>query len=138
MLSGGQKQRVAIAGVLAMQTRAMVMDEPTAMLDPEGRREVLDTVERLRSDKGLTLVLITHFMDEALRADRVLVMEDGQVTMQGTPREVLADEARLREAGLEPPFAMSVANRLRARGLALPGGIMTGEELVSGLCSLKR
>ncbi len=138
MLSGGQKQRVAIAGVLAMQTRAMVLDEPTAMLDPEGRREVIATVEKLRREKGLTLILITHFMEEAMRADRVIVMEEGEILAQGAPREVLKDAALLAKAGLEPPRPLALADRLRKRGIALPEGIMTADELVEGLCGLKR
>ena len=137
-LSGGQKQRVAIAGILAMQPQAMVMDEPTAMLDPEGRREVIATMERLRKEKGLTLVLITHFMDEAIRADRVIVMEDGAITMDGAPRDVLCNEKELERAGLETPRSMALADRLRARGLPLAQGIMTRNELVEGLCALKR
>lgn len=138
MLSGGQKQRVAIAGILAMQPQAMVMDEPTAMLDPEGRREVIATMEKLRREKGLALVLITHFMDEAIRADRVIIMDEGAVLMDGAPRDVLRDSKDLERAGLEPPRSVLLASRLRARGVALPESIMTADELVEGLCALKR
>lgn len=137
MLSGGQKQRVAIAGVLAMRPRVMVMDEPTAMLDPQGRAEVLSTALRLRREHGLTLILITHFMEETLAADRILVMEAGQILTQGSPREVLADEDTLRAAGLEPPAALSLAGQLRGAGIDLPEGILTSEELVDALCKLK-
>lgn len=137
MLSGGQKQRVAIAGVLAMRPRVMVMDEPTAMLDPQGRAEVLSTALRLRREHGLTLILITHFMEETLHADRILVMEAGQILTQGSPREVLADEDTLRAAGLEPPAALSLAGQLRGAGVNLPEGILTSEELVDALCKLK-
>ena len=134
MLSGGQKQRVAIAGVLAMQPECIVLDEPTAMLDPRGREEVMQTVQALHDKRGMTVVYITHFMEEAAQADRILVMIKGELVMDGTPREVFADVDRLKELGLDVPVASEVAHDLRAAGLPLREDIITDEELGEALC----
>lgn len=134
MLSGGQKQRVAIAGVLAMQPECIVLDEPTAMLDPRGREEVMQTVRALHDKRGMTVVYITHFMEEAAQADRILVMIQGELVMDGTPREVFADVDRLKELGLDVPVAAEVAHDLRAAGLPLREDIITDEELGEALC----
>ncbi len=133
-LSGGQKQRVAIAGVLAMEPEILVLDEPTAMLDPQGRREVLDTVMNLNRQKGITVVLITHFMDEAVQAGRVIVMDKGKIVAQGPPREVFAQVDRLHAIGLDVPQIAEVAQRLRESGVEVPAGVLTVEELVAALC----
>lgn len=133
-LSGGQKQRVAIAGVLAMQPDCLVLDEPTTMLDPAGRGEVLATLLRLHRERGLAVVLITHFMDEAALADRVVVMARGRVAADGPPAAVLEDVELLAAAGLKPPPAALLARRLRARGVELPPGIVRPEALVEALC----
>ena len=132
-LSGGQKQRVAIAGVLAMQPTCLVLDEPTAMLDPRGRREVMDTVCRLNRDNGMTVVLITHYMEEAILADRVVVMDEGRVVLQGTPREVFSQVERLRELELDVPQATDLCDQLRKQGVSLPEGVLTAEECVEAL-----
>lgn len=134
MLSGGQKQRVAIAGVLAMQPECIVLDEPTAMLDPRGREEVMQTVRALHDKRGMTVVYITHFMEEAAQADRILVMIQGELVMDGTPREVFADVDRLKELGLDVPVASEVAHDLRAAGIPLREDIITDEELGEALC----
>ena len=135
-LSGGQKQRVAIAGVLAMQPRCLVLDEPTAMLDPQGRREVMDTVRRLNREQGMTVVLITHYMEEAARADRVVVMDGGRIVTDGTPREVFADVQRMRELQLDVPQPTELCWLLRQQGVALPPDILTVDECVEALASL--
>ena len=134
LLSGGQKQRVAIAGALAMKTRCLVLDEPTAMLDPMGRREVLETVERLHREAGITIVYITHFMEEAAAADRVVVMEEGRIKAAGTPREVFQDVGGMKARGLGVPLAVELAAYLREAGVSLPADLLTDEELVSALC----
>ncbi|HHV56882.1 MAG TPA: energy-coupling factor transporter ATPase [Firmicutes bacterium] len=134
LLSGGQKQRIAIAGVLAMRPAALILDEPTAMLDPAGRREVLETVVRLNREEGITIVYITHFMEEAVRAGRVVVMDDGRVVLDGPPREVFARVAELRRLGLDVPQVTELALRLKERGVELPPGILTTEEMVAELC----
>ena len=134
LLSGGQKQRVAIAGVLAMQPRCLVLDEPTAMLDPVGRAEVLDAVCRLHREEGITVVYITHFMEEAVAAGRVVVMDAGRIILDGTPGEVFQDVDKIRGLGLDVPVAADVAAQLRRRGLDLPSGITTNEGLATALC----
>jgi energy-coupling factor transport system ATP-binding protein len=134
LLSGGQKQRVAIAGVLAMKPRCLVLDEPTAMLDPVGRCEVLDAVCKLHRQQGITVVLITHFMEEAVAADRVVVMEGGKVIMDGVPAEIFSQVDRIRSLGLDVPIAADIAARLRSRGEALPLGIIRDAELAEALC----
>lgn len=124
-LSGGQKQRVAIAGVIAMRPECMILDESTAMLDPRGRREVLDVVERLNRELGITLIHITHYMDEAARADRILVIEGGRLILDGTPREVFSEVARLESVGLEAPQGTKLLYELKAAGLSLPDGCVS-------------
>ena len=138
MLSGGQKQRVAIAGVLAMKPEVILMDEPTAMLDPSGRREVMETVERLHKEEGMTVVLITHFMDEALRGDRVAVMEKGQIVLEGAPRQVFAQVDELKRIGLDVPPMMELSQRLKKDGYDVGCEPMTVEEMVEALCRLKQ
>jgi energy-coupling factor transport system ATP-binding protein len=134
LLSGGQKQRVAIAGVLAMRSTCLVLDEPTAMLDPKGRQEVLSTVLRLHQEQKITVVYITHFMEEAVAADRVIVMEQGKVVMEGAPREVFSQITRLKELGLDVPVAAELSYRLRQLNMAIPEKIITDEELVVAVC----
>ena len=134
LLSGGQKQRIAIAGALAMHTKALVLDEPTAMLDPVGRREVLAVVKRLHEEQGITVLYITHFMEEAAAADRIVVMEKGQIAADGTPREIFTDAAGMKKRGLEVPLAVEIARRLRQKGVHLPKDILTNEDLVAALC----
>ncbi len=135
-LSGGQKQRVAIAGLLAMRPRCLVMDEPTAMLDPRGRREVMDTVLRLNQREKVTVVLITHFMNEAVLSDRVVVMDHGEIISDGTPREVFRNVALLRSVGLDVPQATELAFELSKCGLKLPDDILTTEECIEALSKL--
>ena len=134
LLSGGQKQRIAIAGVLAMKPDCIVLDEPTAMLDPAGRQEVLDTVHRLNKEEGITLVYITHFMEEAVTSDRVVVMKNGKLLHDGTPREIFSQVPMLKELGLDVPVAAEVATKLRLDGGTLSNGIITEEELGDQLC----
>jgi energy-coupling factor transport system ATP-binding protein len=137
LLSGGQKQRVAIAGALALRPACLVLDEPTAMLDPSGRAEVADVVHRLNRELGMAVVWITHFMEEAALADRVIVMAGGQVQLEGPPRKVFNQADQLRALRLDVPPAVSAAERLRAEGVALPEGILTLQELVEALCQLR-
>ena len=132
-LSGGQKQRVAIAGILAMQPDCIVLDEPTAMLDPQGRTEVLETISRLNKERGMTVVLITHYMEEAVIADRVVVMDDGRILMQGKPREVFSRVDELRSVGLDVPQPAELCHALRKQGIPLPQGILTAEECAEAL-----
>lgn len=135
-LSGGQKQRVAIAGVMAMEPKCIVLDEPTAMLDPNGRKEVLDAVERLNREKGMTVILITHYMEEVIRAHKVYVMDHGKVVMQGSPREIFSKVDTLKSYGLDVPQITLLAHELRKAGVMIPEGILTGQELVEALCQL--
>ena len=137
MLSGGQKQRVAIAGVLAMRPQIIVFDESTAMLDPSGRREVFSVAEELNRRDGITIVWITHFMDEALRAGRLLVMDAGKVALEGAPREVFEKTEEIRKMGLDAPPMAQLAAQLRADGVPLRAGIMTVEEMAVELCRSK-
>ncbi|MDR2162542.1 MAG: energy-coupling factor transporter ATPase [Clostridiales Family XIII bacterium] len=132
LLSGGQKQRVAIAGVVAMRPDAIIFDEPTAMLDPEGRREVMDVIGRLRAD-GVTIVLITHFMDETVDADRVVIMDRGRIVLDGTPAEVFRRADEIESLGLRLPFAVELASRLRRRGIDVPAGLLTPEAVAGWL-----
>lgn len=134
LLSGGQKQRVAIAGVLAMRPECLVLDEPTAMLDPKGRDEVLSTVSRLNREENITVVYITHFMEEAVAADRVLVMDGGKLILMGKPSEIFSKVELIKSLGLDVPVAAEVAYRLRQEGIALPEDIITDEELAVALC----
>ena len=133
-LSGGQKQRVAIAGIMALEPKCIVLDEPTAMLDPQGRKEIVSTVQKLNKEKQITIVYITHYMVEALAADRVVVMEKGHIRFMGTPREVFSRVDELEALGLEAPLAAKVASELRKSGVKLPSGIITDEELAQALC----
>lgn len=135
-LSGGQKQRVAIAGVMAMEPKCIVLDEPTAMLDPNGRREVLEAVGQLNKEKGVTVILITHYMEEVIRADRVYVMDDGKVVMQGTPRAIFSQVDTLKSYRLDVPQITLLAYELRKAGVPVPEGILTRQELVEALCQL--
>lgn len=134
LLSGGQKQRVAIAGIMALEPKCIVLDEPTAMLDPHGRKEIVSTVRSLNKDKGITIVYITHYMTEALAADRIVVMEKGHICFAGTPREVFSRVDELERLGLEAPLAAKVASELRKSGVKLPADIITDEELAEALC----
>ena len=137
-LSGGQKQRVAIAGVIAMEPDCIVLDEPTAMLDPRGRDEVMSTIQKLNREKGITIILITHYMDEAVQAGRVVVMDEGNILTQGTPREVFSQVELLKQHHLDVPQATELAYRLRACGCKLPDGILNEEECVGALYALLR
>ena len=130
LLSGGQKQRIAIAGAIAMQTHCLVLDEPTAMLDPRGRAEVLRAVKKLHEEQGMTIVYITHFMEEAIAADRIVLMDAGQVVMDGTPHEVFSQSEKVRALGLDIPLAADLAEHLRRGGRDLPQDIVTDEELL--------
>ena len=127
-LSGGQKQRVAIAGVLAMRPRCIVLDEPTAMLDPRGRKEVIKTVQALNREEGMTIILITHYMEEVIEADRIFVMDDGKVVMEGTPKEVFSQVEKLKALRLDVPQITELSWELKKRGLPLPDGILSVEE----------
>lgn len=133
-LSGGQKQRVAIAGVMAMRPRCIVLDEPTAMLDPNGRKEVLEAVHQLNRQEKVTVVLITHYMEEVISADRVYVMDEGHVVMEGTPKEIFSQVETLKKYRLDVPQVTLLANELKKSGVDLPDGILTTEELVNILC----
>lgn len=133
-LSGGQKQRVAIAGVMAMRPKCIVLDEPTAMLDPNGRKEVLKAVRELNQKENVTVILITHYMEEVVDADQVIVMDHGHVVMQGTPREIFSQVDLLKEYRLDVPQVTILADELRKRGLDIPAGILKKEELVEILC----
>ena len=134
-LSGGQKQRVAIAGVLAMQSKCIVFDEASSMLDPKGRRELTATIKKLNQD-GATVINITHFMDEAIEADRVIVMDKGRVLLDGTPRDIFADRKLLEDAGLDLPQAAALADCLRQDGLDIKSGVLTADELVEEIICL--
>ena len=137
LLSGGQKQRVAIAGVLAMEPEAIIFDESTAMLDPQGRKEVLNAVKRLNQEKGITVIWITHFMEEAVAADTVHVMHEGRIVLSGSPKDVFADAEKLRPYRLDAPVMARLSQRLRKAGMPLREGILTAEEMaeeVERLC----
>lgn len=136
-LSGGQKQRVAIAGVVAMQPKCIVLDEPTAMLDPNGRKEVLRTVHELNRKKGVTIILITHYMEEVTDADYIYVMDSGSVVMQGTPREIFSRVESLKAHRMDVPQITLLAHELKQAGLNLPDGILTREELIEALEKLQ-
>ena len=136
MLSGGQKQRVAIAGILAMEPSVIIADEATAMLDPYGRKEVLDTIRALNRDKGITVVWITHFMEEAAQADRIIVINNGEIALTGTPREVFEQVDALRELHLDVPHMTDLAQDLRKGGMPLPSGILTVDEMAEEVYKL--
>lgn len=135
-LSGGQKQRVSIAGIVAMRPKCIILDEPTAMLDPQGREEVIKTLRALNKLEKVTIILITHYMEEVVHADKVFVMDHGRIAMQGTPREIFSQEERLKELRMDVPQAVFLAHELRKSGLDVPKGILTNEELVEVLCRL--
>lgn len=135
-LSGGQKQRVAIAGVIAMEPKCIVLDEPTAMLDPNGRKEVIEAVEQLRKEKNVTVILITHYMEEVIDADQVFVMDEGHVVMHGTPKEIFSQVDELKKYRMDVPQVTMLADALIQKGVPLPKGILRREELVDALCQL--
>lgn len=135
-LSGGQKQRVAIAGIVAMQPKCIVLDEPTAMLDPNGRKDVIETITRLNKEKGVTVILITHYMEEVIGADKVYVMDEGSVVIEGTPKEVFSRVDELKKYRLDVPQVTLLAEELKKEGLHLSEGILTIDELVNELCQL--
>lgn len=135
-LSGGQKQRIAIAGVMAMHPRCIVLDEPTAMLDPNGRKDVIRTVRELNQAEGMTVILITHYMEETVNADRILVIDEGRLAMDGTPREVFSQVEKLKAMGLAVPQVTELAWKLRQDGVPVPEAVLTVEELVDALCQL--
>jgi energy-coupling factor transport system ATP-binding protein len=135
-LSGGQKQRVSIAGILAMRSDCIVLDEPTAMLDPQGRQEVLALLKKLNREEGITVILITHHMEEAIQADRVIVIGEGQVVLDGPPRDIFAQADILRDLALDLPPVTELAHELRRDGLDLDSGILSIDELVEALCQL--
>ena len=137
LLSGGQKQRIAIAGVIAMRPKCIIFDEPTAMLDPSGRREVINTIKKLNKEEGITIIHITHFMEEAVDADRVIVMEDGKIVSEGTPREVFSKVDDLKALGLDVPQVTELAHQLIKEGIEMPEDILTVDEMVIKLCQLK-
>ncbi|ABW18085.1 energy-coupling factor transporter ATPase [Alkaliphilus oremlandii] len=137
LLSGGQKQRIAIAGVIAMRPDCIIFDEPTAMLDPSGRREVIKTIHKLNKEENITIVHITHFMEEAVHADRVIVMEAGQIVLEGKPKEVFSKVEELKALGLDVPQMTDLANELIKEGIDLPQDILTVDEMVMRLCQLK-
>lgn len=136
LLSGGQKQRIAIAGAIAMKPECIVFDEPTAMLDPKGRSEVMDIIKALNNE-GITVVLITHFMEEAAEADRLIIMDQGEVKLDGTPRDVFMQIDALREMNMDVPMTVELAHRLRKRGIQIPENIINMEEMVEYLCQYK-
>ena len=135
-LSGGQKQRVAIAGVMAMRPRCIILDEPTAMLDPNGRKEVIRTIRQLNQAEGITVLLITHYMEEAIDADRIIVMDDGKIVMDGKPKEIFSKVRELKTYGLDVPQATELAFELKEAGMPLSDGILSREELVKELLPL--
>lgn len=136
LLSGGQKQRIAIAGVVAMKPQCIILDEPTAMLDPRGREEVMAIMKKLHQE-GITILLITHFMEEAAQAERVIIMDQGRICMDGTPEEIFARSREIRELSLDVPLPVELAEGLRENGIPVPRSIITTEEMVDYLCQLK-
>jgi len=136
LLSGGQKQRVAIAGVVAMRPKCIIFDEPTAMLDPKGRMEIMDIIDQLHAE-GITVVLITHFMDEAVRAERIIIMNNGEILLDGTPMEVFSNHEMIRSVNLDVPIAVELAERLRRRGIDIPQDVITIEDMVEFVCQYK-
>ena len=133
-LSGGQKQRVAIAGVMAMQPKCIILDEPTAMLDPNGRKEVLQAVHELNKNQGITVILITHYMEEVIDSDQVFVMDQGHIVMEGTPKEIFSRVEELKSYRLDVPQVTLLAHELKKAGVEVPDGILTAKELVDALC----
>lgn len=137
-LSGGQKQRVAIAGIIAMEPECIVLDEPTAMLDPRGRKEVIDTIYRLNIEKNITIVLITHYMEEAEKADRVIVMDDGKIALDGTPQTVFSHVDRIKQIGLDVPQTTDLLYQLKKEGIDVPYGIISADECIDVIEKLLR
>ena len=137
LLSGGQKQRVAIAGILAIEPECIIFDEPTAMLDPSGRKEVLNNIKYLNKEHGMTIILITHYMDEAAQADRIIVMDDGSIKMEGTPREIFPQVERMKTIGLDVPQVTELAYELKKAGININEKILNVDEMVEELCQLK-
>ncbi|MFR8738529.1 MAG: energy-coupling factor transporter ATPase [Eubacterium sp.] len=137
-LSGGQKQRVAIAGIIAMEPKCIILDEPTAMLDPVGRREVIKTLHQLNKEKGITIVLITHYMNEAIKADKIFVMDKGKLAMQGTPKEIFSRVDEIKGYGLEVPQVTELGYMLKKRGLDIEDGILTVEQLLEQINKMER
>ena len=137
LLSGGQKQRVAIAGILAIEPECIIFDEPTAMLDPSGRKEVLNNIKYLNKENGLTIILITQYMDEAAQADRIIVMDDGSIKMEGTPREIFPQVERMKTIGLDVPQVTELAYELKKAGININEKILNVDEMVEELCQLK-
>lgn len=137
LLSGGQKQRVAIAGIIAMRPKCIVLDEPTAMLDPSGRKEVINTIKRLNNEYGITIILITHFMEEAVEADRIIVMDKGKLIMDGNPRNIFSRVEELKAIGLDVPQVTELAYELKNSGVDIKADILTIDEMVDAICRLK-
>jgi len=137
-LSGGQKQRVAIAGIIAMEPKCIILDEPTAMLDPVGRREVIKTLHQLNKEKGITIVLITHYMNEAIKADKIFVMDKGKLAIQGTPKEIFSQVDKIKEYGLEVPQVTELGYMLKKSGLDIEDGILTVDQLLDQINKMKR
>ncbi|EES91104.1 energy-coupling factor transporter ATPase [Clostridium botulinum C] len=137
LLSGGQKQRIAIAGILAMRPQCIIFDEPTAMLDPSGRKEVVNTIKDINSRYGITIVLITHYMEEAVEADRIVVMDKGKVVMEGTPKQIFSNVSVMKNIGLDVPQMTELAYELKKSGVNIASDILTINEMVNALCQLK-
>jgi energy-coupling factor transport system ATP-binding protein len=136
LLSGGQKQRIAIAGVIAMRPECIIFDEPTAMLDPHGRHEVMDIIQKLHKE-GITIILITHFMEEAAKAQRIVIMDNGKVLLDGTPKEIFSRSDEIRSFGLDVPFTVDLGDRLRIKGVPVPEGVIEDKEMADFLCQYK-
>jgi len=136
LLSGGQKQRVAIAGIIAMKPKCIIFDEATAMLDPSGRKEVMSTIKRLNKEENISVIHITHFMEEAVDADRVIVMEKGRKVLEGTPRQVFSEVDMLKNIGLDVPYMTELSKELEKEGLSIGSDILTVDEMVMKLCQL--
>lgn len=137
LLSGGQKQRIAIAGILAMKPNCIIFDEPTAMLDPSGRKEVIETIKDINKNNGITIVLITHYMEEAAEADRIVVMDKGNLIMEGTPRKIFSNVPVMKDIGLDVPQMTELAYELKKSGISIDSDILTIDEMVNALCQLK-
>ncbi|OPJ60658.1 energy-coupling factor transporter ATPase [Clostridium oryzae] len=137
LLSGGQKQRIAIAGILAMNPECIILDEPTAMLDPSGRKEVISTIKRLNRDMNITIVLITHYMEEAIEADRIVVMDNGKIKLEGSPKQVFSNIDMMKSIGLDVPQVTELAHKLKKNGLNIDTHILSISEMVDALCQLK-
>ena len=138
LLSGGQKQRVAIAGILAMKPKCIIFDEPTAMLDPSGRKEVLNAIKQINKENGITIVLITHYMDEAAQADRIVVMDNGEIKLEGTPRKVFSNVELMKNLGLDVPQVTELAYELKKSGIDISTEILNIDEMVNALCQLRK